>query len=75
MLDFEAERGRAPLERASILAPTNSVAAPCPAPAAMPAVGSYVGGVLIALATTALSAAGLTLQKLAHTRRAAAAAF
>ena len=41
----------------------------------MPAtVTSYVGGVLIALVTTALSAAGLTLQKLAHLRRAATAA-
>jgi len=38
------------------------------------AVSSYVGGVLIALVTTALSAAGLTLQKLAHLRRAAAVA-
>jgi len=38
------------------------------------AVKSYVGGVLIALVTTALSAAGLTLQKLAHLRRAATAA-
>ena len=38
----------------------------------MPVVGAYVAGVLIALFTTALSAIGLTLQKLVHVRRAAA---
>ena len=35
----------------------------------MPVVGAYIAGVLVALATTFLSALGLSLQKLAHSRR------